>query len=513
MTIGETEERSALDDVLKSGILDRSQNLQRLLLYVCEKHFEGKDDQVKEYTIATEALGRTENFDQKKDSIVRVEVHRLRKRLNQYYLSTGKERPVQIVIPEGKYVPHFVRRTSDFIPAPGNGYHGNAVEKVASPAVVPMSPVTPRLWKTVGLIAGLIVISIGMFVFFSRSKVQAPQPAAKPLLGAEPLNASADIRILAGRTAKFVDHQGNTWEPDQYVTGGISNTTSHPAITSATDQEMFAGHREGEFRYDIPLESGYYELRLYFAETVFGEGNPAGGGESIRYFDVLANGKLILDDLDILADAPGARVADIRVFKNIQPAEDGKLHLEFKSSMHNEPLVNAIEIRRASLGRIRPVRLVSQALAVRDSQGQLWEPDLYVEGGQAVKRQKAPENTVVPEIYRGERFGAFRYSIPVATDGVYKISLHFHEAWFGPGANGSGGEGSRIFDVYLNHQTILSNFDLFRAAGGGRRAYVRSISGVKPNSRGKIVLEFEPTRNYACINAIEVLDETPTSGR
>src|SRR5256885_3659526 len=44
--------------------------------------FRSQSSQIKEYNIAVEALGRAPDFDQKKDSIVRVEAHRLRKRLD-----------------------------------------------------------------------------------------------------------------------------------------------------------------------------------------------------------------------------------------------------------------------------------------------------------------------------------------------------------------------------------------------------------------------------------------------
>ena len=72
-------ERAELDAVLNSGIFSRAPNLASFLKYVCERHFEGEFEGVKEYCIAIGALGRPPDFDQKKDSIVRVEAHRLRR--------------------------------------------------------------------------------------------------------------------------------------------------------------------------------------------------------------------------------------------------------------------------------------------------------------------------------------------------------------------------------------------------------------------------------------------------
>src|SRR5689334_9530632 len=96
------QERHELESVLRSGIFNRAPNLAQLLTYVCNKHFEGAADQIKEYNIAVDALGRPPDFDQKRDSIVRVEAHRLRKRLREYYEADGADHEVQIEIPPGQ---------------------------------------------------------------------------------------------------------------------------------------------------------------------------------------------------------------------------------------------------------------------------------------------------------------------------------------------------------------------------------------------------------------------------
>ena len=83
----------------------------------------------------------------------------------------------------------------------------------------------------------------------------------------------------------------------------------------------------------------------------------------------------------------------------------------------------------------------------------------------------------------------------------------FAETWFGPGQPGGGGAGNRLFDVYCNGVALLRSFDIFRAAGGDHRAVEKTFRGIAPNAQGKIVLSFVPVVNYACVNAIEVVDE------
>src|SRR5690348_2860379 len=106
-----TQERHEVERVLSSGIFHRAPNLALLLTYVCSKYFEGTADQIKEYNIAIDALGRPADFDQKRDSIVRVEAHRLRKRLREYYETEGAGHEVHIEIPPGQYAPQFLSRT------------------------------------------------------------------------------------------------------------------------------------------------------------------------------------------------------------------------------------------------------------------------------------------------------------------------------------------------------------------------------------------------------------------
>src|ERR1700727_104059 len=125
------QEKNELQSVLDSGIFNRAPNLAHVLTYVCEKYFEGAAEQIKEYNIAIEALGRPPDFDQKRDSIVRVEAHRLRKRLREYYENEGAEHACQIEIPPGKYAPHFIfKEGPKALPAPGQPLLESSAQQV-----------------------------------------------------------------------------------------------------------------------------------------------------------------------------------------------------------------------------------------------------------------------------------------------------------------------------------------------------------------------------------------------
>src|SRR5580704_12938260 len=112
------EERMEVEAVLRSGIFDRAPGLEQLFIYITSKFLEGSADDIKEYNIAVEAFGRGADFDQSRDSIVRVQAHRLRERLAEYYLSEGRSHLVQIEIPNGRYTPKFRFTTPDAATSP-----------------------------------------------------------------------------------------------------------------------------------------------------------------------------------------------------------------------------------------------------------------------------------------------------------------------------------------------------------------------------------------------------------
>jgi hypothetical protein len=152
---------------------------------------------------------------------------------------------------------------------------------------------------------------------------------------------------------------------------------------------------------------------------------------------------------------------------------------------------------------------VARDRGLKDNEGRYWAPDWYARGGQIIARSDSNVQSRDPELYRSERFGNLTYSIPVAQSGKYAVNLYFAENWFGPGNPGGGGAGNRTFDVLLNGVMLRKNLDIFHESGGADRALVLSEHGIEANHQGKIVISLVPGRNYACINALEVIDESP----
>jgi hypothetical protein len=496
-------ERRELAALLASGVFGRAPNLALVLNYICGKYFDGSAEQIKEYNIAVEALGRPADFDQRSDSIVRVEAHRLRKRLREFYEGEGATHAIQIEIPPGQYAPRFIFREQ---PESTERTQPTPTVETIIPVEVPKAPAPrrilakPLIWLSTAVVLVILAATVP-WRHFGSAKAGSGLPSA----GA-PIPQQGDIiRIRCGlERNSYIDRFGNTWLGDMFFHSGMSVDAADHPIHGTRDAELYRTRREGAFRYDIPLKPGVYEMRLHFAETVYGDDNPAGGGETSRVFTVRINGKEVLTNFDVVADG-GASAADIKVFKDIAPAADGKLHLQFEP-VSNQPILNAIEIAPGISGHMRPVRMVAQDHGYTDKNGRYWEPDRYVRGGQLVVRHETVSGSSDPDLYRGERFGNISYTIPVA-EGRYTITLYFAETWFGPGKAGGGpGPGSRIFDILCNGVVMKRNFDIFKEAGGADKAVTLSIPDVDANHQGKVVVSLVPATNYASINAIELVD-------
>jgi hypothetical protein len=356
-----------------------------------------------------------------------------------------------------------------------------------------------------GGLGAAVALLLAAAIFIAHRPAPALAPVAVAV--AAPASAEETVRILAGATVpKYIDQLGRVWGGDRYYRGGHAEDAVYEPLVNVEDGNVWKHIRSGEsFEYDISLRPGAHELHLYFTEPVYGIDAMAGGGETSRIFDVFVNDQLVLDHFDILGDAGGPRIADEKVFSDVEPGADGLLRIRFVSHT-SDAIISAIEVLPASPHRMNPLRITARNVPYSSPSGELWTPDRYFSGGRIHPLGKTTSETDDPGLYASERFGNFTYTFPVPK-GSYTAVLHFSESYHGQSNAGGGGTGSRIFDVYFNGTTLLKDFDIYKEAGGSNRALVRQFHGLKPNAQGKLVFTFQPTRNYPCINAIEILPE------
>jgi hypothetical protein len=504
------EVRAEVQAVLQSATFLRSPGLTRLLSYLCDKVVSGETAQIKEYSVALDVFGRKESFDQDSDSIVRVQANRLRKRLAEYYAGEGRTHRIQITIPIGQYVPAF-QEQSTARDAPSGPQNSEILERKKANQSRMLK--ATRIWAGFGMLLLIAAFSSSLLLFRSRinsapSGNTSPFPSRAPNSGVG-LPVGDEIRILAGSSRSYVDRSGKLWSPDAYFTGGTEVRSSVQHIWRTQDSTIYRTSRQGDFRYDIPVKAGTYELHLHFAETFYGPEDAGGGGEGSRVMTVSVNGRVLIPDLDVLADAAGGRTADVKIFTGITPDSDGLLHLGF-SSVNGRAMLSAIEIVPGYRDRMRPVRIVAREVPYYSNDSQWWSSDTYFKGGQLAGSEEPASETDDPELYETERWGHFSYAIPV-TKGRYRVSMHFVERTPRTGIPHSSDpvhaqDADRVFDVFCNGKMLVRHLNLQEEIGDNR-PFVKRVSGLEPNAQGKLLLEFVPLNRYATISAIEVLPE------
>lgn len=500
------QERAELEEVLRSPQFVRAPKMAELLTYICEKRFAGESCQVKEYAIGVDVFHRGDDFDQDSDSIVRVEANRLRKKLAEYYMGPGADHTLQITIPLGQYVPEFVRA----------GIPQNLTEPVLQTATSSIAaPAVTRPWyrgkRMVAAVGGGVLLLLVAGGIWWRVKPSPPAQGAVPVpaaSAAQPMDLGVgpptgdEIRILCGATRNQVDHAGRMWNADVAYTGGTAEKSDAQHIWRTQDSAFYRTSRQGNFRYDIPLKPGVYELRLHFAETEYGPETTGTGGEGSRIMSVRANGRTLLTNFDVVSDAGASRTADVKVFPDIAPDNDGKLHLEFAGLHGKDAMISAIEIVPGERGHMRPVRVLTRQTPYYSNESQWWSPDAYFQGGQQTTYGGTVSGTDDPELYDSERWGNFTYAVPVST-GKYAVTFYFvarHGEW--PAGSGEG-SAKHVFNVFCNGKTLLQNFDL-AAEARTSDVVVRRAVGLEPNAQGKLLLSFVPVQGYATVTGIEV---------
>ena len=94
------------------------------------------------------------------------------------------------------------------------------------------------------------------------------------------------------------------------------------------------------------------------------------------------------------------------------------------------------------------------------------------------------------------------FALPVQP-GKVDLRLHFSENYWGAPNRGPGGVGQRVFDVIVENQTVLHNFDITPASGGALTAVRVPIEGIQVND-GQLNIQLKAKSDFGAISAIEV---------
>jgi hypothetical protein len=511
-------ERDELEWLLHSRGLGRSTNLARALRYICEEYFAGRSTDIREYTIAVQALGRRHDFDPQTDTIVRVTVHSLRKRLEDIYEAEGADRPLRLLIPLGGYTPHFVLNSAS-TPTQAAEATVLEVEDAAPPPIAlppPEAPPTPevpqqfhtadeepqsvaenrpaqsanrRPWIAASILL-FLATAISLVIVYRHRPASALDDTLKSPATSPKVGPVSEIHALLGVSrASYTDHTGQHWSATTLCAGGSAVPSPETEIEGTEDPALYAGGVRGIVRCEFPVKPGLYEMHFLFSE-------PSRLSIATRVAQVSINAGPY-SSFDVVDEAGGIGRATSMVIGKIAPENDGSLHVDYISEV--SPL-NAIEILPITSGSLLPIRIVAGPTPVTDAEGNRWMSDRYFVGGRL--GQPPAHTSGKTTIYDSDRVGRFSYRIPVAPQGHYRVRLFFKDPWFGPGNGGNGGPGSRIFDVSCNGLPLLRDFDIL-AAGNGQPV-IKTFDDVQASRTGRLELAFLPEVNYPIVNAIEI---------
>jgi hypothetical protein len=109
-----------VERICETADFRRAPRLAEILRYLTVALLENREATLREQDIGVALFGRAVEYDSSNDSIVRSNVLRLRKRLENYFQHEGCNEPLRLDIPVGSYVLHFSPRetASSECPAP-----------------------------------------------------------------------------------------------------------------------------------------------------------------------------------------------------------------------------------------------------------------------------------------------------------------------------------------------------------------------------------------------------------
>ena len=154
---------AVVERVGASAAFRRSSRSRELLLFICERSLQGTGD-LREQDIGCGVFGRKPDYSTGEDNIVRVEMRMLRKRLDEYFRSEGKEEPFAIVVPKGSYAPVF------------------DVREPAAPVELPAASSPRRKWSRFAQpVAIVLLMCLCLWLWQDRRKVAASATDRGPL--------------------------------------------------------------------------------------------------------------------------------------------------------------------------------------------------------------------------------------------------------------------------------------------------------------------------------------------
>ena len=133
---------------------------------------------------------------------------------------------------------------------------------------------------------------------------------------------------------------GTRYDAEASVTGG--ETGRMETVKGSQDPVLYTTYRVGDIRVDHPIADGTYDITFHFAE-------PEQIGPGGRLLDAFAEGRRVIEDLDVMSYRDGKVESALTVTAPNVVVTDGELNVAFEASAR-EPVLSALVVR----GKSRP---------------------------------------------------------------------------------------------------------------------------------------------------------------
>jgi hypothetical protein len=238
---GVEEKRALIDRVLASHGFETATRLRDLLRYLSERSL--SEEQIRENEIGVAVFGRLQGYDTSHDTLVRVQISHLRKKLQQYFEEEGAAEAWEVLIPKGNYQLSFraLNSLEGLEPA------------VAEERVLPPEPVLPEPRRSrnlpVALALAALIPCLMAGGWMLRAKVSSPKsrPVAAQLWrdmfgnGQSTYVVLADANLIEFENA--IAHQFTPGEYDRkdfenYATARIPDVETRKLVLGALHRPL-----------------------------------------------------------------------------------------------------------------------------------------------------------------------------------------------------------------------------------------------------------------------------------
>ncbi len=159
--------------IVSSRQLEKATQLRELLLYLGKKAIVAPGEDLSEQEIGTCVLGRRSGYDPQEDNIVRVQIRRLRQKLDDYFSTAGWDESLIVTIPKGGHVLRFEPRAAKAQPVEPAHVKG------------PLTPGGPQRWAWV--LGAVLAVSAAFLAGRISNDVTADAIDQRSIVSSSPL--------------------------------------------------------------------------------------------------------------------------------------------------------------------------------------------------------------------------------------------------------------------------------------------------------------------------------------